>query len=83
MFIVNLAFSDLCMYITQSLPLFINTLYSSTWMYGALGCKVYACVGGIFGEKVYMITIETQKCYLTSSLYFRDCIHWIYVGNWI
>lgn len=49
MFIVNLAFSDLCMYITQALPLFINTLYSSTWMYGALGCKVYACVGGIFG----------------------------------
>jgi r-opsin len=48
-FIVNLAFSDLCMYTTQAFPLFINTLYSSTWMYGAMGCKVYAWVGAIFG----------------------------------
>jgi len=49
LFIVNLAFSDLCMYTTQSFPLFINTLYSSTWMYGALGCRIYGQIGGIFG----------------------------------
>lgn len=49
LFIVNLAFSDLCMYTTQAFPLFINTLYSSTWMYGAMGCRIYGCIGGIFG----------------------------------
>ena len=51
LFIVNLAFSDLCMYTTQAFPLFINTLYSSTWMYGALGCRIYGCIGGIFGKR--------------------------------
>jgi len=49
LFIVNLALSDLLMFTTQAFPLFINTLYSSTWLYGALGCQIYACIGGIFG----------------------------------
>jgi len=49
LFIVNLAFSDLLMYTTQAFPVFINTLYSSTWMYGANGCRIYACIGAIFG----------------------------------
>jgi len=49
LFIVNLAFSDLLMYTTQAFPVFINTLYSSIWMYGELGCRVYAFVGAMFG----------------------------------
>lgn len=49
LFVVNLALSDLCMYTTQALPLFINSLYSSVWLYGALGCKIYGFIGGVFG----------------------------------
>ena len=44
-----MAFSDLLMYTTQAFPVFINTLYSSIWMYGAQGCRVYAFVGAMFG----------------------------------
>ena len=50
MFIVNLALSDLLMMTTQALPVAINAFASDIWMYGALTCKVYACIGGIFGK---------------------------------
>ena len=49
-FIVNLAFSDMMMMTTQSLPVALNAFASDKWMYGPLMCKVYACVGGIFGK---------------------------------
>ena len=48
-FIVNLAFSDLCMMTTQGLPCVINAFVSDFWMWGASLCRVYACIGGIFG----------------------------------
>ena len=49
-FIVNLAFSDLCMITTQGLPCSINIFFSDYWMFGALFCRIYACLGGIFGK---------------------------------
>lgn len=49
MFIVNLAFSDLCMITTQGLPVAINVFSQDFWMWGAFGCRLYACLGGIFG----------------------------------
>ena len=51
LFIVNLAFSDLCMMTTQALPVSINAFVEDVWMYGPLMCRVYACIGGIFGMK--------------------------------
>ena len=34
---------------TQGLPVVINAFVSDHWMWGALVCQVYACLGGIFG----------------------------------
>lgn len=51
MFIINLAVSDLCMISTQGLPVSLNVVLDDHFMYGALMCKVYACIGGIFGKK--------------------------------
>lgn len=49
MFVVNLAFSDLCMMITQA-PLFIyNSFSGGVWLFGPFLCELYACTGGVFG----------------------------------
>ncbi|KAK7163979.1 hypothetical protein R3I94_002640 [Phoxinus phoxinus] len=47
-FIMNLAVSDFLMAITQSPMFFINCLYKE-WMFGELGCKIYAFCGALFG----------------------------------
>nr|XP_021331932.1 uncharacterized protein LOC563080 isoform X1 [Danio rerio] len=47
-FIMNLAVSDFLMAITQSPIFFINCLYKE-WMFGELGCKIYAFCGALFG----------------------------------
>ncbi|KAJ8401581.1 hypothetical protein AAFF_G00378980 [Aldrovandia affinis] len=47
-FIVNLAASDFLMAITQSPIFFINCLYKE-WVFGELGCKMYAFCGALFG----------------------------------
>ena len=57
LFIVNLAFSDLCMMTTQSLPVSINAFVEDVWMYGPLMCRVYACIGGIFGTASLLMMV--------------------------
>ncbi|KAJ8408627.1 hypothetical protein AAFF_G00252620 [Aldrovandia affinis] len=47
-FIMNLAVSDFLMAITQSPIFFINCLYKE-WVFGELGCKLYAFCGALFG----------------------------------
>nr|BBM90125.1 melanopsin 4x2 [Misgurnus anguillicaudatus] len=47
-FIMNLALSDFLMAITQSPMFFINSLYKE-WIFGELGCKIYAFCGALFG----------------------------------
>ncbi|XP_023334314.1 compound eye opsin BCRH2 [Eurytemora carolleeae] len=49
MFIVNLAVSDLCMMTTQGPPVTFNAFVQRYWMFGEIGCKVYALTGGVFG----------------------------------
>jgi len=49
MFVVNLAFSDLCMMTTMGLPVIINSFTQRYWMWGAFGCRLYGCLGAIFG----------------------------------
>jgi len=56
-FIVNLAFSDLCMMTTQGFPVVINAFASDFWMWGATLCRVYACIGGIFGVASIMTMV--------------------------
>ena len=49
MLMVNLAVSDLAMFTTQGPLMFINAFASPFWMYGSFMCKLYGCLGGIFG----------------------------------
>ena len=37
MFVVNLAFSDLCMMTTMGLPVIVNAFTQRYWMWGAFG----------------------------------------------
>ena len=49
MFVVNLAFSDMCMMITQ-FPMFVyNSFHGGMWLFGPFMCELYACTGSIFG----------------------------------
>jgi len=57
MFVVNLAFSDLCMMTTQGLPVAINMFISRYWAFGVLACRVYACLGAIFGTLSIMTMV--------------------------
>jgi len=63
LFIVNLAFSDLCMMTTQGLPVVINAFAADHWMWGATVCRIYACLGGIFGTTsiVTMVVIGYDR----------------------
>ena len=38
------------MFTTQALPVSINAFTSDHWMWGAQICRIYACVGAIFGK---------------------------------
>ena len=43
MFVVNLAFSDLCMMTTMGLPVVINSFTQRYWMWGAFGDNIVNC----------------------------------------
>ncbi|TRY64568.1 hypothetical protein DNTS_033868 [Danionella cerebrum] len=47
-FIMNQAVSDFLMAITQSPIFFINCMYKE-WVFGEMGCKMYAFCGALFG----------------------------------
>uniref|UniRef100_UPI00358DEB40 melanopsin-like n=1 Tax=Myxine glutinosa TaxID=7769 RepID=UPI00358DEB40 len=48
MLIVNLAFSDFMMSITQAPPFFVTSLLKR-WIFGDKGCEVYGFCGAVFG----------------------------------
>ncbi|XP_057177836.1 opsin 4xa isoform X2 [Triplophysa rosa] len=47
-FIINLAASDFLMAVTQSPIFFVNCMYKE-WVFGEMGCKMYAFCGALFG----------------------------------
>eukprot|EP00095_Tigriopus_kingsejongensis_P007511 maker-scaffold103_size370364-snap-gene-0.19 protein:Tk07511 transcript:maker-scaffold103_size370364-snap-gene-0.19-mRNA-1 annotation:"opsin" len=49
MFVVNLAFSDLCMMTFMGPSVAVNAFVSDYWIYGALYCQLYGLIGAIFG----------------------------------
>nr|BAG80976.1 opsin [Triops granarius] len=58
MFVVNLAFSDLCMMITQ-FPMFVyNCFNGGMWLFGPFLCELYAATGAVFG----LCSICTLAC---------------------
>lgn len=49
MFVVNLAFSDLCMMISQ-FPMFtVCTFSGGAWVFGPFLCELYAATGSVTG----------------------------------
>jgi len=55
-FVVNLAFSDMCMMLSQ-FPIFAyNSFGGGAWYFGPYMCELYAALGGVFG----MCSINTM-----------------------
>lgn len=48
LFVINLAFSDFCMYFTNG-PAMTLANYRQAWTFGPLACELYAYTGMIFG----------------------------------
>ncbi|XP_037547945.1 opsin 4xa [Nematolebias whitei] len=94
-FIMNLAVSDFLMAITQSPIFFVNSLYKG-WIFGEIGCKVYAFCGALFGitsminllaisiDRYIVITKPLQSIGWTSAR--RTCLIialvWLYSFAW-
>ncbi|XP_075870790.1 melanopsin-A-like isoform X1 [Nelusetta ayraudi] len=74
-FIVNLALSDFLMAFTQSPIFFINCLYKE-WVFGEMGCKMYAFCGALFGitSMITLLAISIDRyIVITKPL---QAIHW-------
>ncbi|KAG9354965.1 hypothetical protein JZ751_001678, partial [Albula glossodonta] len=94
-FIMNLAVSDFLMAITQSPIFFINCLYKE-WVFGELGCKMYAFCGALFGitsmitllaisiDRYLVITKPLQAIQWTSKrrTMMAIALVWIYSLAW-
>ncbi|KAE8292104.1 Melanopsin-A Opsin-4A [Larimichthys crocea] len=61
-FIMNLAVSDFLMAFTQSPIFFINCLYKE-WVFGEMGCKMYAFCGALFGitSMINLLAISVDR----------------------
>ncbi|XP_067377554.1 opsin 4xb [Channa argus] len=74
-FIMNQAVSDFLMAFTQSPIFFINCLYKE-WVFGEMGCKMYAFCGALFGiaSMVNLLAISIDR-YLAITKPLQS-IHW-------
>ena len=84
MFIINLAISDMCMITTQGFPLPINQLMGqNVWSFGPLWCKIYACVGGIFGKYNAIIFQNKSSTVYIFLLLNRNWFFTFNGGDWL
>ncbi|XP_067255044.1 opsin 4xa [Chanodichthys erythropterus] len=94
-FIMNLAVSDFLMAITQSPIFFVNCMYKE-WVFGEMGCKMYAFCGALFGitsminllaisiDRYIVITKPLQAIRWTSGrrTLIIILLVWIYSLSW-
>ncbi|KAA8592173.1 hypothetical protein FQN60_017628 [Etheostoma spectabile] len=74
-FIMNLAVADFLMAFTQTPVFFINSLYKE-WVFGEIGCKMYAFCGALFGitSMINLLAISIDRyLVITKPL---QAIHW-------
>uniref|UniRef100_A0A8D3CZS4 Opsin 4xb n=1 Tax=Scophthalmus maximus TaxID=52904 RepID=A0A8D3CZS4_SCOMX len=74
-FIMNLAVSDFLMAFTQSPIFFINCLYKE-WVFGEMGCRMYAFCGALFGiaSMINLLAISIDRyIVITKPL---QALHW-------
>ncbi|XP_034727015.1 opsin 4xb [Etheostoma cragini] len=74
-FIMNLAVADFLMAFTQTPVFFINSLYKE-WVFGEIGCKMYAFCGALFGitSMITLLAISIDRyLVITKPL---QAIHW-------
>ncbi|KAK2837194.1 hypothetical protein Q5P01_014406 [Channa striata] len=74
-FIVNQAVSDFLMAFTQTPIFFVNCLYKE-WVFGEMGCKMYAFCGALFGiaSMMNLLAISIDR-YLAITKPLQS-IHW-------
>ncbi|XP_067289840.1 opsin 4xa isoform X2 [Pseudorasbora parva] len=94
-FIMNLAVSDFLMAITQSPIFFVNCMFKE-WVFGEMGCKMYAFCGALFGitsminllaisiDRYIVITKPLQAIGWTSGrrTLIIILLVWIYSLSW-
>ncbi|XP_039659111.1 melanopsin-A-like [Perca fluviatilis] len=74
-FIMNLAVADFLLAFTQSPVFFINCLYKE-WVFGEMGCKLYAFCGAFFGitSMINLLAISIDRyLVITKPL---QAMHW-------
>lgn len=94
LFVINLAFSDFCMYFTNG-PAMTLANYRHTWTFGPLACELYAFTGMIFGlVSIWSMTMIAFDRYnvivkglsakpLTSNgAILRILVIWVICGLW-
>ncbi|XP_076066045.1 rhodopsin-like [Oratosquilla oratoria] len=87
--IVNLAFSDLMMMLTQ-FPILVTNSFNQKWMLGALACEVYGFCGALFGTisiiTMTLIAIDRYNAIVTPfagrRLNTTKAVMWV-VGIWV
>ena len=57
---------------TQGLPCVINAFASDHWMFGPVLCRVYGCLGGIFGKATEIGILACENLYLYRNGLFND-----------
>ena len=78
---VNLAISDLLMFTTHCPLVLFNALLSDFWMWGPLGCKLYACSGAISGNEYVKRNLMYPK--LLNIDIFRHLLNYDFGGHWL
>ena len=77
MFVVNLAFSDLCMMTTMGLPVIINAFTQRYWMWGPFGKKIHIIRFHLTISHFSVSSVWMPGSNLWDLLHHDDGCHWL------